>query len=134
FSYVLAFLYCHDSPGNPGLWYLRGMVRNMQWHENRKGCSVVLRPRSAEEMNVAMMLLNNVFGNPKSEAGSDICFGGKEWLEYIFSDMRWNADARIEDCDSHPGLKGVAPIAGAGHADDKRSTRRHCVNRIANQV
>src|ERR1700756_2655088 len=106
----------------------------VKWQEDRKGRSVGLLSRAAHETDTAMMLLHDVSGNPKPKPGTDVCFGGKERFKQAFASRQWNTGTRIENCDAYPRLEGVVPLVCLGHADNKSSARRHCVQGVADQI
>ena len=71
--------------------------------ENRERSPMVLGPGPALYPDSPAMFLHNAARDPQSQAGADVFFGGKEWLEEVFSVLRRDPLAGIKNGDADSG-------------------------------
>ena len=79
------------------------------------------------------MFFDNVFADPKAEAGAARLLCGEEGLEDSFLRVVRNTGAGIRDGESQTALT-CRPVGRGATADQKASAVWHCVEGIADEV
>src|SRR6266571_5224519 len=83
--------------------WLRVVGFAIQRQEDGKRGTVFIRPGPALQADGPSMFLNNAACDPQAQAGTDIFLGSKEWLEQVFSVLRFDPVAGIENGDPNSG-------------------------------
>src|ERR1044071_847854 len=77
--------------------------------ENRERGPVFIRPGPTLQPDGPAMLLNNAARDPQSQAGTHVFLGSKKWLEEVFSVLRFDPVAGIENGDAYSGPMRAVP-------------------------
>src|SRR5437868_6325796 len=114
-------------------WLLIGSFAIQRQEDGKRG-TVFIRPGPALQPDGPAMFLNNAARDPQSQAGADIFLGSKEWVEQVFSVLRFDPVAGIENGDANSGPMCSVPCMCLPDPDCQRPSAWHGVDRVAEQV
>jgi len=104
-------------------------------HRENQGerCSACSGCSLAAQMHAAAVSRQNTRCNPKPQTGPRRSFRCKKWIVNLPSRFRTHAETGIRNRDTHPRF-APSPVCRWSHPHSQSSTRRHCVQRVPNQV